>query len=132
MQQVGGRISMTCDGVRYSPRGKATIDNAGVENEAFANSDGSGSRTTKNKLVTAEITLDRGNVDLGTNRPTSSTINTLMKAFSDWTIIEQDTGVSHLFTQASLIGTPKLDTETGEISGLTITTEYSNYSEISS
>lgn len=125
--QAGGRITINGGGVNYSPRGKATIDAAGVENDANENHDGTVSRSTKSKAVMAEITLDRGKASSGTQRPKYD--QSFTQAFLDWTIREEDTGVLHLFSNAFIKGTPKLDTETGEISGCTIVCAAADYTQ---
>lgn len=125
--QAGGRITITLGGVTYSPRGKATIDGSGVENKRNENHDGTVSRSTMSKAVSAEITLDRGNAANNTQRPKFDAA--FMQAFIDCTIRETDVGVMHLFTGAFLEGTPKLDSETGEVAGLTIVCAQANYTQ---
>ena len=123
--QAGGRIGIVIGGTRYSPRGKATIDGAGLENTSNENHDGTVSRSTKAKKVSAEITLDRGNAANGTQRPKYDAA--FMQGFYDCTITETDVGVQHLFTGAFIEGTPKLDTETGEVAGLMIVCAGADY-----
>jgi hypothetical protein len=123
--QAGGRITITLGGARYSPRGKAVIDSSGVANSAVANHDGTVVRTTNAKPVGAELTFDRGNASANTARPKWNTA--FMLQFVNVTIAEIDTGVLHTFSNATIVGQPKIDTETGEVSGLSIMTDDSNY-----
>ena len=125
--QAGGRIGINIGGTPYSPRGKATIDGAGVSNKRNENHDGTVSRTTMAKACSAEITLDRGNTTTGTQRPMWDA--TFMNAFYDVTITESDVGIQHLFNNAFIEGEPKLDTETGEVSGLTIVCAGADYTQ---
>ena len=128
MYQAGGRITITMGGVRFSPRGKATIDAAGLENDIQENHDGTVARTTKSKAVMADLTFDRGNASNGGQRPRWDA--SFMTPFYDVTITETDVGVQHIFTGAAIKGTPKLDTETGEVSGLSIFTDAASYSQV--
>jgi hypothetical protein len=127
MHQAGGRITITMGGVRYSPRGKAIIDPAGLEHQVVANHDGTVSRSTTTKPTTAELTFDRGTASNGTSRPKWDAA--FMLEFYDVTIRENDVGVLHTFTNASLIGSPKIDTETGEVTGLSIACSPENYNQ---
>ena len=125
--QAGGRIRINMGGTVYSPRGKATIDGAGLDNKRNENHDGTVSRSTMSKACSAEITLDRGNVVTGTQRPKWDA--TFMQGFYDVSITELDVGVQHLFNNAFIEGTPKLDTESGEIAGLTIVCAGADYTQ---
>ncbi len=129
MYQAGGRITIALGGTRYSPRGKATIDPSGLEHSVNENQDGTVSRSTKAKAVSAELSFDRGQASSGNARPMWD--SAFMLQFFDCTILESDAGVLHTFTNASLIGTPKIDTETGEVAGLTIMCAQADYNQTS-
>jgi len=125
MHQAGGRITITLGGRRFSPRGRATISGSGLAHSTNVNHDGSVSRSTMAKAVRVELTFDRGAGGSGFERPWWD--SEFMRPFYRVTISETDAGVRHVFTNASTIGEPILDTETGEISGLSIETDESNY-----
>ena len=127
--QAGGRIRINMGGTIYNPRGKATIDPAGVTNKRNENHDGTVSRSTASKAVSAEVTFDRGNVTSGTQRPRWD--SNFMNGFYDVVITETDVGVQHLFNGAFIEGEPKLDTETGEVAGLTIVCAQADYTQTS-
>jgi hypothetical protein len=129
MFQAGGRITITLGGVRYSPRGSAKIRPSGVSNSIHENHDGTVSRSTMAKAVGAELSFDRGNAAQGTQRPRWDTA--FMNGFVDVTIREVDVGVLHVFSGATIVGDPVLDSESGEISGLSILTDDINYTQTS-
>ncbi|WP_066921701.1 phage tail tube protein [Methylobacterium sp. CCH5-D2] len=112
MQTTGGRFTAEINGRTYKGRGKATIETARVEVAAEANQDGSAFRTVKPKLASCDLTFDRG-VGLKWDEA-------LILSDINLTFVETDAKVTHLFTDASWVGTPSLDTETGEVSGLSI------------
>ena len=125
MYQAGGRITITIGGQRYSPRGKAIIKPAQLSHELMTNHDGTVSRATKAMPATAELTFDRGNQAIGTARPKWD--SSFMLPFYDITIRETDTGVLHLFSGATIVGEPAIDTESGEVTGLSVGTD--NYTQ---
>ena len=125
MYQAGGRIEISFNGSRYSPRGKATIKPAGLQHSGVANHDGTAARTTVAKLVEADLTFDRGSAQNNTARPKWD--SGFMQPFYGVTIKETDVGVMHIFSNASIIGDPALDTETGEVTGLTIQCAAADY-----
>jgi hypothetical protein len=125
MATVGGRITVAKGGVRFSPRGKATIKPAMIANSVIANHDGTISTTRAAKPATADLTFDRGSAAAGTQRPKWDSV--FMLDDGDWTIAEVDVGVLHIFTAATIVGEPSIDTETGEVSGLSIAT--GNYTQ---
>lgn len=121
MHQAGGRITIKLGGVSYSPRGKATIKPARLMHAVQSNHDGSVARSTTAKPAEADLTFDRGKASSGTARPKWD--ENFMLGFYDVTITETDARVMHMFTGASLIGEPAIDTETGEVTGLSIATD---------
>jgi hypothetical protein len=118
----GGRIVITINGANYSARGSVSIMPARVERAAMANRDGSMATTVAAKLATAEISFDR-NERLGLTWD-----DAMLNERVNVTIEEVDARVIHEFTAASWVGTPGLDTESGEISGMSIATD--NYQRI--
>jgi hypothetical protein len=125
--QAGGRITIMMGGTRYSPRGKAMINPAGLTHSVVANQDGKISRTTMAQPVTAELTFDRGAPEGGFGRPKWD--SAFMSEFYDITIRETDTKVTHHFFKATIVGTPSIDTESGEVSGLSIATSEQDYTQ---
>jgi hypothetical protein len=120
MYQAGGRISINIGGKRFTPRAKASIKPSQMMHETQVNHDGTISRATKATAATAELTFDRGGDGFKWD-------STFMLPFWDVTITERDVGIVHMFTQASVIGEPVIDTETGEVTGLSIAT--GNYTQ---
>jgi hypothetical protein len=116
MHQAGGRISVNIGGKRFAPRGKASIKPAQLSHEVNVNHDGSVSRSTKPMAATADLTFDRGANGFKWDKG-------FMLPFVDVTIAETDVGVMHVFTGATIVGEPEIDTETGEVTGLSIATD---------
>lgn len=125
MHQAGGRFTVTLNGVRFSPRGRMALSPSGLAHATNVNHDGSVSRSTMAKAVRAELTFDRGAGGAGFARPKWD--SSFMEGFYRVTFQETDAKVMHIFTNASFIGEPILDSETGEISGLSIETDAANY-----
>lgn len=112
MQTTGGRFTAEINGRTFKGRGKATIESSTVEVNAEANQDGSGFVTVKPKLASCELSFDRG---VGLKWDAAMLLQSI-----NLTFVETDAKVTHLFTDASWVGTPSIDTETGEVSGLSI------------
>ena len=125
--QAGGRISAAFNGVRYSPRGKATIFPAGLQHAINVNHDGTTSRSTRAQATRVELTFDRGAASSGFARPRWDAA--FMQGFYNFTLAETDTGVTHYFSNATIVGEPVIDTETGEVSGLTIACSAHDYTQ---
>lgn len=106
----GGRAVITVDGVRYSARSAVTIRPTVTEREAGANQDNTIFTNTKPVPAEVELTLsDRCGLDL----------DTLMAGCHiDVTIDLIDMKRTYLFTRASVVGRPEIDSESGEISGV--------------
>ncbi|GJD51087.1 hypothetical protein OPKNFCMD_3838 [Methylobacterium crusticola] len=117
MDTKGGRFTLDINGRTYSGRGKATVEPARVSRENGVNQNGTGYSTVKPKLAKLDLTFDRG-VGLRWD-------DAMVLAEVDVTFVETDlkTPVTHLYTAASWSGTPSIDTETGEVSGLSIETD---------
>jgi hypothetical protein len=110
MDTKGGRYGMNGNGQNFTGRGEATIIPSRIEPENFANSDGTGSATVKPMLAEAEITFDRGN-----GLPWDETM--LLQSW-DFTFVEKDAGVTHLFTGARFAGRASIKVSNGEVTGL--------------
>jgi hypothetical protein len=116
----GGRVTIQISGsaegaIALAARAKLDIDPSLVEIAAGANQDGTGWRTVKAVLVEAKVTFDRG-IGLAWDAA-------MMLDNYDVTFVEDDVGVTHLFTGATFVGKPSLSTETGEVSGVSIQTD---------
>ncbi len=106
----GGRVILTIDGDRYSARTTVTIRPTNIERDMGANQDGTPFVTTKPMPAEAEITLsDRCGLNL------DKLINA---CHIDGTIQLVDMNKTYLFTRATVIGRPEIDTESGEIKGI--------------
>lgn len=124
MDNRGGRYTLQINGVTYSGRGKATIKPAGAMRESGVNQDSTGYSTVKPVLRSIGLTFDRGSGIIWDE--------SLLLADANLTFNEVDLKrpTQHLMTGATITGTPEIDTETGEVSGLTI--EGSNYQAVAS
>lgn len=118
MHTAGGRVSTVINGIAYSARGEITLAPSNVSVEAASNQDGSNYRTVKPKPRTAELTFDRLVDSAG--RPLKWDERIMLLNNIPVTFIEQDTGITHLLTNATFTGDPQQNTATGEVSGLGI------------
>lgn len=108
---AGGRVSLKINGKPYDVRASVSINVWGFERTAENNQNGSMYVTTKSKPYTAELTFSDGcDVDL----------EDLKNCSLDVTIELTDLRRTHYFTKAIVVGSPSINTETGEISGLQI------------
>lgn len=109
---AGGRVALTVDGEKYSVRAAVTVRPSRIEVDGEANQDGSVYFLTKPVPGEADIVLsDRCGL------PTDKLINGCLV---DATITLIDMARTYLFTRARMTGRPVLNTETGELSGMTI------------
>lgn len=122
MDKKGGRVSIQITGRNFTARSSVSLSPTTVTRTNGANRDGTGYSTVAAKLAKADISFDRGersgivfNDDL------------LLENFNA-TIFEEDAGITHFFTNASWSGDPTIDTESGEVSGMSIETDRNNYS----
>jgi hypothetical protein len=115
--QAGGRVRITIDGVSYSARNATNIKPAQIQNQVYTNHDGAVSFGTMAQPATAELTFDVGPRDI--DRFDAA----FMRNFHNVTILEIDRGLLHQFTNAKVVGEPSINTETGEVSGLSIATD---------
>lgn len=121
-RDFGGEMRLRlADGTNLTMRGNFTLGSSGVSTEAVTNQDGSVSRNVTLKPRTAEVTLE----DDGTD------VNALMRApRQDIYLVEEFTGVSHVFTNAFFSGDSAMDRATGEWTGLVINS--SDYQRLAS
>lgn len=122
MDTKGGRIALQINGRTYTARASVQIMGATVERTNAVNRNGSGYSTIAPKLARAEMTFDR-NERSGIVFDDSMLLSTI-----NATIFEEDARITHYFSGAAFAGTPTLDTETGEVSGLSIEAPRGGYS----
>ena len=115
----GGRFSLDIDGAVFEGRGKATIGPAAAVRENGATSSGAKYSTVKSRLVSLDLTFDRG---VGLKWDADMMLRDLNVTF-----VETDAKVTHLFTDASWSGEPMIDSDSGEVSGLKIECAGSDY-----
>jgi len=109
---AGGRVALTVDGEKYAVRAAVNVRPSRISVEGEANQDGSVYYLTKPMPGEADIVLsDRCGL------PTDRLINGCLV---DATITLIDMNRTYLFTRARVTGQPSLNTETGELSGMTI------------
>jgi len=112
MDTKGGRYSLDIDGQTFSGRAKATINPSNVELANEANQDGTGYTTVKPGLYGIELTFDRGS---GIKWNAAMLLKKVNVTFR-----EDDVGLTHYLTGARWQGKPAIDTENGEVSGLSL------------
>lgn len=112
MDTKGGRYSLDINGRNFSGRAKATINPSTVELANEANQDGSGYSTVKPVLASIELSFDRGQ---GIKWDEAMMLQTVNVTFQ-----ETDVRVTHYLTSARWQGKPAIDTENGEVSGLSL------------
>jgi Phage tail tube protein len=108
----GGRITFNFAGQMIPVcEGTFEIDPSLIEVSADSNYDGSAAYKSKPKLVTCEITLRNiAAVDW----------QAIMFQSGNVTIVEEDNGRTHLFSNTRLTGSPKVDLTTGDVKGLKV------------
>lgn len=114
-KDFGGKIRVRLSSGELIPlRGTLSMMTAGVSAEAVTNQDGSVDRTMTPQPRTAEFTF----ADRGINH------DKLMRSDRfNVTFIEDDTGVTHYFTRAFVVGNPAKNRINGEVSGCSIAAE---------
>lgn len=121
MDVKGGRVSITLNGKTYTARASVTVMPATIERENGVNRNGSGFSTIKAKLATAEISFDRG------ERLGLVIDDAMILGDINATIFEEDARITHYFTAAAFGGTPSLDTESGEVTGMKVEAARNGY-----
>lgn len=111
-RDFGGEMRLRlANGVNLTMRGAFKTGPGGISIEALTNQDHSVSRQGTLKPWTAEVTLEDNGVDVGE----------LMRAPRQSIYIVEDwTGVTHVYTNAFFAGEASIDRATGEWSGLVI------------
>jgi hypothetical protein len=122
MDRKGGRVSIAINGRTFTARSSVSIAPATVERTNGVNRDGTGYSTIAPKLASADISFDRG------ERSGLVFNDAMLLEDINVTIFEEDARITHFFTSAGWGGTPSIDTESGEVSGLKIETDRNNYS----
>ncbi|GJE27948.1 phage tail tube protein [Methylobacterium organophilum] len=107
----GGRITITAGSEKLVARGEITLDISDREVSAESNQDGSTYYTTKMMPVGGDCSFTETCSGSWPDRMKNCKVNI--------TIVEEDHGRQHLFTGTRLIGRPKYNTSTGEISNVT-------------
>lgn len=115
---AGGRVSITAGGQIWSARSSVTVEPINYERSVASNQDGTIYTTYKPMPATAEIVLSDA---------CGMRIEDIMACPLDVTIELVDVRRRYMFTKAVVVGRPKIDTETGAISGLTITANAVTY-----
>ncbi|MCJ2098946.1 phage tail tube protein [Methylobacterium sp. E-046] len=118
MDTKGGRYSVRIGGQRFSGRGKASIKPAQATPKADPNRDGTAYRTVEAKLAMVSLSFDRGSKTAAI----SWTSDMLLRDV-DVTFIEDDAGRTHYFTSGSWVGEPDIDTDTGEVTGMSVASD---------
>lgn len=110
---AGGFVEITIDGTPYSPVGDVEIEETNFEAEAVVNQDGSISRTQKPKPFKVMLTLR--------DRQGPSIMRALFAAERiDLSVRQMQMKRTVVLTGGFATGTPKVNTATGEISGIEI------------
>lgn len=109
---AGGRVILTIDGIRYKTRGGITIRPIPFERTVEAHDDGTHYVMTRARPAEASFRMSfLCGLDL----------NTLMHACHiDVTFDLIDMKKRFLYTKASVLGRPEINTESGEVSGLSV------------
>jgi hypothetical protein len=114
-KDFGGVIKVsTSTGVNLSLRGTLKIDPARSTNDSITNQDGSLDRTMTPKAPSAELTFRDDDFDYDT---------LLSGERMNVRIVEQQTGRTHLFTNAFFTGSPSSDRMKGEVDSLGLVAE---------
>lgn len=121
MHTSGGRVSTVINGVMYSARGAITIKPSNMEVTVASNGDGTNYRTVQATPRTAEITFDKLVDNNGTFLKWDDGV--MRQVNMSVTFVEQDTGVTHLLTNACFTGSPNVDLATGEVTGVGIASD---------
>ena len=121
-KDFGGTMRLT-DGAGnlLSLRGTFTVKPAGLSVESVVNQDGTSDRTGSPTAATAEINFADKNVDL-------SALMRLPRR--DISLVEEFTGVTHLFTDGFFTGDPESNRMDGEVSGVGIACDAGDYRKL--
>ena len=112
----GGKIIVTSSrGYKLSLRGTINVNPSQQSNEALTNQDGSVDRIITPAAPGAELTFrdEGGDWQARLDGPRENL-----------TIVEEKTGVTHLFTGAFWTGRPTINRVNGEVTGVQIVADY--------
>lgn len=121
MHTSGGRVSTVIGGVQYSSRGTIKLNVSNISVTVASNGDGTNYRTVAGKPRTAEISFDKFVDNNGEPLKWNEAIMLLTNLAV--TFVEQDTGVTHLLSNACFTGDPGQDLGSGEVSGVGIASD---------
>lgn len=109
---AGGFVELTIDGTPYSIAGELEIEESNFEAEAVTNQDGTVSRTQKPKPFRFELKIR--------DRQGPAIVRQLFgsERVFDVSAVEKQMKRTVLLTGAFATGTPKRNTQNGEISGI--------------
>lgn len=111
-RDFGGEMRLRLSGgAVLTMRAAGTLGRANLSTEAMTNQDGSVSRTATLKPSTHELTLEDDGLDVG---------ELLRASRQDIYVVEEFTGVTHVFLDAFIGGDGAVDRATGELTGLVI------------
>ncbi len=115
-KDFGGKMTVTSSlGYRLSLRGTLNVMPSGGSNEAVTNQDGSVDRIMTPQGREADLTIRDDGFDWDAR---------LTGERENITIVEEQTGVTHLFTSAFWTGRPSTNRLNGELSGVRIIADY--------
>lgn len=117
MADFGGTASFTFNGQPLVMRGHITTEPSNVKAGGLINQDGSTSRTLTPKGFVAVCKFEDSTAGLATPQPWDSI---LKGGPYNITVVEQQTGVLHMWSSAKFTGDIKVDREKGEVDGLSI------------
>lgn len=113
---IAGLIIVSANGRTFEATGTATISPRGESREGGATSSGRPTVVIKAKPITAELTfaryVDANGLDLYD-----------LRCGVNVTIVEKSKGVTHYFNNSDIVGDPKEDLSTGELSAIQIQTD---------
>jgi hypothetical protein len=115
-QIVGGHVYVVLGDMRFDVAGETILRPGGSEREAFASSGGRMYGIERAVLTEAEITFLNAcdaDPDLIWNARCKAQV----------TIVEDSRGYRHMFTDAMIVGRPEKNLQTGEVTGMRITTD---------
>jgi hypothetical protein len=117
MADFGGTVSFTYAGNPLVMRGHITIGPSSIKADPIANQNGTVSRTLTPRGYTAKFKFEDSTNGLATPQPWDAI---LKGGPYNVTVVENQTGVTHMWTNAAFTGEPEVDREKGEVDGLSL------------
>ena len=109
-QTFGGQMRLTLgDGTRLAIRGSFSIEDSGIKVESEKNLDRSMARI---------VSLKNYKMDVDLELPSTIGSDAVLSYEGDATVVEDHTGVMHLFSNGFFTGDPKTDRMKGVTTGL--------------